>query len=261
MLATVRMVLLAGFAVYAPALSRGAATASGQAALTPNLTRTRADDLELTGLVPNLPPGRSAFVSYAQLAGLPQTTVRVDNDPNFPHPVRVTGVLLETLTRALRLPPGADLVDALCTDRYRAHYPGSYMAEHHPLLGLKIEGVSAAAWARRTGEYDPSPYFITYAHFVPSFRVLTHDDEAQVPSNIIRLNVTTIRATFDRLRPDPDSAEAEEGFTIAKQNCLRCHFLGASGGTKSGRGLADAEYVGAGAACLLRGVRPQPSGT
>ena len=76
-----------------------------------------------------------------------------------------------------------------------------------------------------------------YPHFVPTFKLLAHADEQQIPDNVVSLRFTTQTATFGPLAPRgnfaPNSPE-QAGFTIAKQNCLRCHFLGNSGGTKSG---------------------------
>jgi mono/diheme cytochrome c family protein len=51
------------------------------------------------------------------------------------------------------------------------------------------------------------------------------------------LNSTTTAATFGSISPPagfaPNSPE-QEGFTIAKQNCLRCHNQGQYGGKQSG---------------------------
>jgi mono/diheme cytochrome c family protein len=198
-------------------------------------TRHSPDDLELTGLIAT--PG---FISYATLSTLPQITTPVRNDSNFAgQSIRVTGIPLEALAKALGAAPNSDLIDALCTDRYRAHYPAAYIARHHPILALKIDGERIEAWAARTHSYDPGPYFITHAHFVPGPKILAHDEEPQIPDNITRLNFTTAAATFGPLTPHggsyaPDSPELQ-GFAIAKQNCLRCHSLGPVGGTKSGR--------------------------
>ena len=53
----------------------------------------------------------------------------------------------------------------------------------------------------------------------------------------MRLNFSTAAATYGPITPRgdfPPNSPVMQGFTIAKQNCLRCHFLQASGGTKSG---------------------------
>src|ERR1700722_14098771 len=66
-------------------------------------TRHASDDLELTGLIANLPPGAVAYVSYAALATLPQITTAIQGDSNFAglDNIRVTGIPLDQLARAL----------------------------------------------------------------------------------------------------------------------------------------------------------------
>ena len=201
-------------------------------------TRHAPGDLEITGLIDGLPPGAVGYISYASLASLPQITTPIQNDSNFAGlTVRVTGIPLEALAKALGASPQSDLIDALCDDRYRSHYPADYIAAHHPILALKIDGQRIAAWAARTHQYDPGPYFITHAHFVPRYKILAHEEEPQIPDNIVRLNFTTTAATFGPITPHGNPAPdtpAARGFAIAKQNCLRCHFMGTIGGTKSG---------------------------
>jgi mono/diheme cytochrome c family protein len=202
-------------------------------------TRHAPDDLEVTGMIAGLPPGASGFVSHAALAALPQITTPVHNDPDFAGlQLRVTGIPLSELAKALGAEPASDLIDALCSDRYRSHYPADYLAAHQPIFVLKIDGESPAQWAARTKQYDSGPYFITHANYQPRYKVLSHSEQPQIPDNIVRLNFSTQAATFGPLTPrggyPPDSPVAE-GFIIAKQNCLRCHSLGAVGGTKSGR--------------------------
>ena len=201
-------------------------------------TRQSSQDLEVTGLLRDLPAGQSAYIRYADLLALPQSKATIDDNPDYKGQLHISGVSFETLASALGVLPQSDLVDALCTDRYRSHFPAEYIAQHHPILVLTIDRKPLAAWSAATHQYDPSPYVVMYPHFIPSFKVLAHQDQPQLPDNLIRLNFTTQAATFNPLAPRgtfaPNSPELQ-GFAIAKQNCLRCHFLSNSGGTKSGR--------------------------
>ena len=199
------------------------------------------DDLEVTGMIAGLPAGAVGFVSSAELATLPQITTTIQNDSNFADQlskgVRITGIPLEQLAIALGALPASDLIDALCTDRYRSHYPADYIAAHHPIFALKINGERPAQWAAKTKEYDPGPYFITHANYLPRYKVLSHAEQPQIPDNILRLNFSTVAATYGPITPRgdfPPNSPVAQGFTIAKQNCLRCHFLNGVGGTKSG---------------------------
>lgn len=238
---THRLARLATAAAFACVLAV-ASTPAETAHLEPSPTRHAPTDLELTGLLPGLAPGSSAFLTRSQLLTLPQvTTTGIVDDENFPPQIeptlRITGIPLEALAQALGIPPSADLIDALCTDRYRTHYPASYVAAHHPILALQIDGMWPEDWAALTHQRDPGPYFITHTHFVPAFTILAHKDEPQVPENVTRLNFTTAAQTYGPITPPrqhaPDSPVAQ-GFAIAKQNCLRCHNQGNIGGTKSG---------------------------
>jgi len=199
------------------------------------------DDLEVTGMIAGLPAGAVGYVSYPELAMLPQITTTIQNDSNFADQpskgVRITGIPLEQLAIALGALPASDLIDALCTDRYRSHYPADYIAAHHPIFALKINGERPAQWAAKTKEYDPGPYFITHANYLPRYKVLSHAEQPQIPDNVIRLNFSTVAATYGPITPRgdfPPNSPVAQGFTIAKQNCLRCHFLNGVGGTKSG---------------------------
>jgi hypothetical protein len=199
------------------------------------------DDLEVTGMVAGLPAGAVGYVSYADLSALPQITTTIQNDSNFVDQVskgvRITGIPLEQLAKALGALPTSDLIDALCTDRYRSHYPADYIAAHHPIFALKINGARPAQWAAKTHEYDPGPYFITHANFVPRDKFLAYQEQAQIPDNVMRLNFSTTAATYGPITPHgdfPPNSSVAQGFTIAKQNCLRCHFLNGVGGTKAG---------------------------
>ncbi|QHN02984.1 hypothetical protein FTO74_06075 [Granulicella sp. WH15] len=210
------------------------AARSPQVTLPVHLARQSADDLEITGL----PPQSSRYVGYAELTALPQVTAEINAGPDFGGlTMQVTGVDLDRLAAALGVPASADLIDALCTDRYRSYFPAEYRARHHPLLVLKVDGQRMAEWAEHTHQYDPGPYFIEYDNFVPAFHVLSHADEEQQPTNVMRLNFGSAVKEFAVLKPHeshaPDSPVGQ-GFVIAKQNCLRCHFSGEVGGTKSG---------------------------
>lgn len=193
-------------------------------------TRVAADDLEVTGLTPS--PG---YLARAALLKMPQSAAVIEHDADFPGlTLHVTGVPLEMLSAALGIPASKDLIDLLCTDQYRSHYPADYVRAHHPILVLRVEGKDPAAWAAATKNEDPGPYFVAHAHYVPRYTVLSHEDQRQVPTNVVRMNVTTEEATYGPISPrGPATRTVDAGFTIAKQNCLRCHAEGPVGGTKS----------------------------
>src|ERR1700733_5240755 len=79
--------------------------------------RQAPDDLEITGMIAGLPSGATGFISYTALASLPQITTTIHNDSNFADQlskgVKITGIPLDQLAKALGVLPESDLIDAL----------------------------------------------------------------------------------------------------------------------------------------------------
>ena len=129
---------------------------------------------------------------------------------------------------------------AVCADQYHGNFPQSYIREHHPMLVLKINGQPPKGWPKNTdaaGAYM-GPYLISHAKFTPSFKIFAHQDEAQIPWAVERLEFRDERKTFAAIAPrgtHAANANVQSGFRIAQQNCFRCHNMGEEGGRKSGR--------------------------
>jgi mono/diheme cytochrome c family protein len=197
-------------------------------------------DLAIGGELPDVPRGATRYVSREELLKLPQVTYAVSNDPNFKGEAQVSGVLLEELGRALGASAAADLVVAVCVDQYHGNFPSDYSREHHPLLVLKINGLPPAEWPKNAEAVGASmgPYLISHAKFMPSFKIFAHEDEAQVPWGVVRLEFRDERKTYAAIAPrgsHAGDANVQAGFRIAQQNCFRCHNMGEEGGRKSGR--------------------------
>ena len=205
--------------------------------------RQSSTDLAISGMIRGLPAGAVGYVHYSDLATLPKVTIALRPDDNFREippgqTLRATGVYLEVLAHALGVLPSSDLIDATCTDEYRGHYPASYLAEHHPVFILTLNHVPVSDWAKTAHLPYLAPYFVAHANFVPSFKVLAHADRPQVPAGVVQLNFSTIAATYGAIAPRGNFAPGspqENGFVIARQNCLRCHNQGQYGGLKAGR--------------------------
>ena len=197
-------------------------------------------DLAVAGELPEVPRGATRYVSREELLKLPQVTYAVSDDPNFRGRVEISGVLLEEVSEALGVSSAADFVVAVCADQYHGNFPRSYIREHHPVLVLKIDGQPPKGWPKNTeatGAYM-GPYLISHAKFTPSFKIFAHDDEAQIPWAVTRLEFHDERKTFAAIAPrGPHGGDAnvQAGFRIAQQNCFRCHNMGEEGGRKSGR--------------------------
>lgn len=199
-------------------------------------TRHSPDDLEVSGSLRGLPPGTIEFIAYSDLLSLPQETYRVTNDTNFGRPITVSGIPLETLPRLLGAQQGAAMVIAVADDQYAGHYPASYLQVHHPLLVLKVNGKDSAHWPLGIDGVPLGPYMISHPNFKPSFRVLSHNDEAQVPWGVVRINLRRESEVYGPIQPPHAAAKdsrIHEGYTIASQNCFRCHSRLGEGGRKS----------------------------
>jgi hypothetical protein len=148
-----------------------------------NATRKLPSDLEVGGDLAELPKGATRYVTLDSLLALPLVTYTVTDDPNFSGPTKISGIALEDLAPLLGADPSADLVAAICDDKYRAAYPRAYLKEHHPLLVLLVNGEPSSRWPKDPGthRYDMGPYMISHPKFTSGFKILSHSDEAQIP--------------------------------------------------------------------------------
>ena len=179
----------------------------------------------------DLEVGTGQFISYQDLLRLPQVSFTTSGDSNFPVPARISGVPLDELRRSLD--PSEDMVVAICADGYRSNYPAGYLAAHHPVLVLTVDGKAQDSWPKTHEGGELGPYLVSNPDFVPSFKVLSHSDEAQIPFRVVRLAFRSEREVFGAIAPHGDFAPGSpvmEGYRIAQQNCFRCHNMGAEGG-------------------------------
>jgi mono/diheme cytochrome c family protein len=210
--------------------------------LTARLHTNRASplDLELGGDLANLPPNSARYITREDLLALPQVNFTVVNDANFTGPTQVSGIPLEELVRRFAAAPDSDLTLAICVDKYLASYPPTYIAAHHPVLVLKINGQPPSAWPKDSEGHnlDMGPYLISHANFTPSFKILSHSDEPQIPWSVVRLEFRDANAVFAAIAPGGPQAhdqQVQAGYRIAQQKCFHCHNMGSEGGQKAGR--------------------------
>jgi mono/diheme cytochrome c family protein len=220
----------------------GDANPAASTASLPKLRSTRlsALDLEIGGELAGVPAGTTRYITHDDLMALPQTTYTVADDPNFAGPTQISGVPLEELFRDFGANPDSDLIVAICGDQYRANYPQSYIAAHHPLLVLSVNGKLPSEWPKDAEGHgsDMGPYMISHSKFTPSFTILAHHDEAQIPWGVVRLEFRNAKTVFGAIAPHGPRASApqvQDGYRIAQQNCFRCHNMGDEGGHKAVR--------------------------
>jgi mono/diheme cytochrome c family protein len=185
-------------------------------------------DLEVAGDLSGLPLAAAGFVSREDLLRLPQVTYVVSDDSNFKGSTEVRGVSLDVLARAISSDGDKSMVVAVCDDLYRAHYPQAYIQAHHPLLVLEINGRPPADWPKSKDGSGASlgPYLISQPPFTPSFKILSHQDEPQIPWGVLRLEFRNEQTLLSDVAPRGATAEnptVQAGYRIAQQNCWRCH--------------------------------------
>ncbi len=204
--------------------------------------RSSPGDLEVGGELAGLPPGSTRYVRYEDLLKLPQETYTVNDDLTLQHNTMISGVALTTLARLFGQSPRSTIIVAICFDRYRANYPLDYLAAHRPILVLTVNGKQRNNWPRSPSGDSLAPYFISHPFFKPAFKVLSHEDEAQIPYSVVRLEFRRESVVFGAIRPRgnwPANSPVNQGFTIARQDCFRCHNSGAEGGRKAGRSWTE----------------------
>ncbi len=236
--------LLAATLLLAPGIalnSAGNLRSAGSAVFpaTLHVERFSPSDLELGGELAGLPAGATRYIGRDALLALPQASYTVTGDPNFAGPTQISGVLLEELIRHLGAAPDSDLMVAICADQYHSNYPRAYIAAHHPLLVLTVNGKPPAGWPKDAEGHGSNmgPYMISHHNFTPSFKILSHEDEPQIPWGVVPIELRDEKAVFGAIAPrGPHAAESavQSGYRIAQQNCFRCHNMGREGGQKSG---------------------------
>jgi mono/diheme cytochrome c family protein len=222
------------------AISTAAITADAQPASTMHVrlhpTRTHADDLEIGGNLAGVPAGQTRFVTYTDLQQLPQIQFQLANGTTFQGPVTISGIPLAVFEHAVGAKLGSSMINAICVDEYNAHYPDSYIRAHHPVLVLSINGLDHAHWPETAAHESMGPYLVAQSGYKPRYKVLSHEEEQQVPWGVVRLDIrreADIYGPIEPIGPDAKSTSVHQGYVIARENCFRCHNRDGEGGTKA----------------------------
>lgn len=201
--------------------------------LAPRLRAARSSpsDLELSA-----DAGPTRYLSLHDLLPISRAVTISPDDGNFKAASQVKAVPLENLARAVGAPP-TDMIVAICKDNYRGYYPRAYIAAHHPMLVIELNGKRLSDLPQESEGDDPGPYLIAHATFQPAFKILSAADEPQIPWGVLRLEFRDEEAVLAAIAPRGPHAggvEVQDGYKLSRQNCFRCHNNGAEGGLKSG---------------------------
>ena len=221
------------------AVALGLFAAKGQSLPNGHEKRQLPSDLEIGGQLAGVSSGTVSYIARKELLALPQVTFTVSDDSNFTGPTKISGVELEELAKRFAADPSSEMIVAICDDNYLAGYPAAYLAAHHPILVLTINDLPPEGWPKAAEDHasDMGPYLISNPKFTPSFKVLAHEDEAQIPWGVVRIEFRDEKKVLEAIAPRGPHANlhaVQDGFQIAQQNCFRCHNTGPEGGKKSG---------------------------
>jgi mono/diheme cytochrome c family protein len=197
--------------------------------------RSSPADLEVSGDLPGVPRNELRYLTRDDLLAISQAMTVSPDDGNFKSATEVRAVPLEDLARSLAV-PAADMIIAICKDEYRGHYPRAYLAGHRPVLVVELNGTPLSDLPKESGAYDAGPYLIAHEHFNASSKLLAHD-EPQIPWGVVRIDFRKEKDVFGPIAPrggEAGAANVKAGFTIARENCFRCHNSLDEGGLKSG---------------------------
>src|SRR5258707_12189896 len=100
------------------------------------------------------------------------------------------------------------------------------MANRHR-VGQKIQKATATIW----------PFMISHPKFKPSFKILSHSDEPQIPWGVVRIEFRNENAVFGAILPrgrDSAAPRLKAGYRSAQQNCFRWLIMGHYGGMYAG---------------------------
>ena len=137
-------------------------------------------------MVAGVPAAARRICHLRGLAALPQITTTIQNDSNFadqPYGAdhgRAAGQAGQGAGRAARRRPDRCALH----DRYRSHYPAKYIAQHHPIFVLKINGLRPRKWAAKR---TIRPRALTSSRMRTSCRAyssLACRTKAQIPDNV-----------------------------------------------------------------------------
>jgi len=214
------------------------AMAAESGRLMTHASRQAPGDLEIGGELAGYPAGTVRYVRYEDLLKLPQETYTISDDTNLGPNTEISGIALSSLASMVGEESHSDLIVAICYDRYRSNYPADYLAAHHPILVLTINGKLRDQWPKSEDGGPLGPYLISHPAFHPSFTVLSHKDEAQIPFGVIRLDFRTESVVMGTIEPQGNWAKDSpvwQGYRIASQDCYRCHGLYGEGGERASR--------------------------
>lgn len=209
------------------------------AALDLHPQRLAPTDLAVSGLFRGVDPVDPRYVSWADLAQLPNSQLELEGE-FLPGRQTVTVVYLADLWRALAPDETADGMLATCSDGYLAVYSRDVITRCRPFLILEINGLGPEHWPPEGLKFNPGPYVISVSPQVAPAVAQLVDPGHKKPWGVTGIRLVRLEESFAGIFRGPWlalSGRAVAGRELWINSCASCHSgpAGTTGGTKSDR--------------------------
>ena len=204
--------------------------------------RQSATDLEVSGLIKNVPESESRWLRWDDVRSLSRQSIVTEGE-YLPGQQTVELVPLQDLLDQLPLAADADTVLADCSDGYTAVYTREFRARWKPFIVVTINGAGPADWPLDGMSMNPGPYVVSVSDTVAPGVGRLIDVAHKQPWATYRLRVVNHDSAFRSLYEGEWaslSPRAMSGRILWENSCHSCHTgpEDAAGGTKSARPFA-----------------------
>ncbi len=204
--------------------------------------RSAATDLQISGLLEDVPEGESRWIRWNDIRDLPSQIIETEGE-FLAGRQEVRIVLLQDLMDRLPVANGADTVLADCADGYTSVFTHDFRSSWKPYIVVTINGQGPAAWPLPGMNMDPGPYVVSVSEeVVPGVDKLM-DVAHKRPWATTGLRFVHYADEFAAIRTgewQSLSESATRGRELWVNSCHSCHTGpdGITGGSKSGRPFA-----------------------
>lgn len=206
------------------------------------LQRSSATDLQISGLLKDVPVGESRWLRWSEVRELPSRLIETEGE-FLPGRQKVRIVLLQDLISQLPLTIEADTVLADCADGYTSVFTGDFRARWKPYLVVAINGEGPTAWPLPGMTMNPGPYVVSVSEEVAPGVNKLMDVAHKQPWATTGLRFIRYADEFSAIYTGEWqllSDSAIRGRELWVNSCHSCHTGpdNITGGSKSGRPFA-----------------------
>ena len=127
--------------------------------------RSAVTDLQISGLLRDVPAGESRWLRWSEIRALPTQVIETEGE-FLPGRQKVEIVLLKDLLSQLPLMADADTVLADCADGYESVFTTDFTNRWKPYIVVAINGKGPTQWPLPGMTMDPGPYVVSVSEEV-----------------------------------------------------------------------------------------------